>query len=56
MSTAPARYERMRCLFDFAQTAFGFRLTVNGAWASVPHTKASGHSEFGNLGGAEGKV
>lgn len=31
MSTAPGRSERMRCLFDFAQTVLGFRLTVNGA-------------------------
>ena len=31
MSTAQGRYERMGCLFDFAQTAFSFRLTVNRA-------------------------
>jgi ferredoxin len=29
--TAQGRYERMGCLFDFAQTACSFRLTVNRA-------------------------
>jgi hypothetical protein len=37
MSTALGRYERMRCLFDFAQTVFGFRLAVKRrSAASVP--------------------
>ena len=56
MSTAPARYERMRCLFDFARTVFGSQETaLGGARAAYRRqgVRPMSHSEFRGVADAE---
>ena len=56
MSVAQGRYERMGCLFNFAQTALSFRLKVNGARRPAcpcRGVRQTSHSEFRGVADAE---